>query len=277
MKPSLDSYRARRDDFLAEVVTTLSKDERLVAGWLTGSLSRNDADSVSDIDLSLVVSDKYSSSLCTRLDQVSAKTSPERYSLFSQFGDPALIHENNNNAPEGGTFTFVFYAESAIMVDWILVPQSKAKRPHDSKLLFEKVGISVSPLPQPETLEQRKKSVSEKWAFFWMMTAITIKYIIRNDGVFATEWIERLHSMVRDIERWLNGEPWSYVRGSLSQLQTTREKQIESLKQLCQKMQELKPKVSEFTGLDPLMPLAEIEILFSLANNAQSEIQNRQS
>lgn len=277
MKPTLESYRSRRDTFLAEVISTLSNDERFVAGWLTGSLSRDEADSLSDIDLSLIVSDAYTKSLCTRLDQVSAATSPERYSLFSQFGIPALLHENNNNAPDGGTFTFVLYADSAIMVDWILVPQSKATRRHDSKLLFAKVGIPVSPLPQPENLEQRKKAVAEQWAFFWMMTAITIKYIVRNDGVFAVEWIEHLHSMVREIERWLNGEPWKYHRGSLSQLQPTREKQIELLKQLCQRMQELQPKVAEFTGSDPLVPLAEIETLFSFVNDTQSKIINRQS
>jgi len=270
MKSSLDTYHARRDNFLAEVITTLSKDERFVAGWLTGSLSRNEADSVSDIDLSLVVSDVYSASLCMRLDQVSAETSPERYSLFSQFGNPALIHENNNNAPEGGTFTFVLYAESAIMVDWILVPQSKAKRSYLSKLLFGKADIPVSTSSQPEELEHRKKAVAEQWAFFWMMSAITAKYILRNDGVFAAQWLEHLHSIVRDIERWLNGESWQYHRGSLSQLQTTREKQIESLKRLCQKMQELHPTVSEFTGSSLSMPLPEIETLFSLANETKS-------
>jgi hypothetical protein len=197
---------------------------------------------------------------------VSAETSSERYSLFSQFGTPALIHENNNNAPDGGTFTFVLYAKSAIMVDWILIPQSKAIRPNQSQLLFDKVGITISPPSLPENLKQRKNSVVEKWAFCWMMTAITIKYIIRGDGVFVTQWIENLYSVIREIERKINGEPWTYTRGSLSQLQTTREKQLESLRQLCQKMQDLKPKVVEFTGSEALLPLDEIETLFSFVN-----------
>jgi hypothetical protein len=119
-------------------------------------------------------------------------------------------------------------------------------------------------------LEQRKKAVAEQWAFFWMMTAITTKYIIRNDGVFATVWIEHLHSLVRDIERWLNGKPWKYQGGSLSQLQTTRENQIKSLQQLCQRMQNLQPKVAEFIGSEPLMPFTEIETLLSFVNDAQS-------
>ncbi len=266
MKQPLDSYRDHRDKFLSEVVGILSKDERFVAGWLIGSLSRNDADSVSDIDLSLVVSDEYSASLCSKLESVSARTSPERFSLMSQFGTPALLHENNNNAPDGGTMTFVLYTNSAVMVDWVLVPQSKAKRPYDSKLLFDKVGIPASSLPRSEDLEQRKKSVAEKWAFFWMMTAVTIKYIIRDDGVFVTQWSEHLYSLVREIERQIDGEPWSYTRGSLSRLHRTRVEQIESLRKLCERMQHLKAKVAELTGSEPLLPSTEIETLFSLAN-----------
>jgi hypothetical protein len=75
--------------------------------------------------------------------------------------------------------------------------------------------------------------------------------------------------MVRDIERRIQRISWqdAYVRGSVSQFQPTRQKQIESLRQLCNRMQELKPRVAEFTESQPLMPLAEIETLFSLTKN----------
>src|SRR5215213_5207611 len=166
MKPPLGSYRDGRDHSLLSIVDSIFRDERFVAAWLTGSFSRNEADFLSDIDLSLVVSEAYSPSLCMRLDQVSAQTSPERYSLFSQFGTPALIHENNNNAPEGGTFTFILYTESAFMVDWVLIPQSAAKRPEQAKLLFDKVDIPIESRAEPESVEQRRQSVIEMWAFF---------------------------------------------------------------------------------------------------------------
>ena len=270
MKQSLDLYRERRDNCLSELAAVLSKDERFVAGWLTGSLSRNEADSVSDIDLNLVVSDSYSASLCVRHAQVSAETSPQRYSLFNQFGKPALIHENNNNAPEGGTMTFVLYADSALMVDWVLIPQSKATRPSQSKLLFDKAGIAISLPPQPEDLEQSKKSVAGNWAFFWMMMAITIKYTIREDSVFVTQWLENLYKIKQDMERLLNKEPWKYKRGSISQLQSSREKQIESIRELRDQMLALKSKVSDFTGSEPLTPQMEIESLLSLGSNRQS-------
>ena len=264
MKTSLEAYRQRREALLFQIVTELANDERFVAAWLTGSYGRNDADSFSDIDLRLVVSDKYSASLCTRLEQVSARTSSERYALFSQFGKLALIHENNNNAPEGATFTAIMYAESALRVDWILVPQSKAARPIESRLLFEKDAIPMEPPATPEDLEQSKKSVPEMWAFFWLMIGTTIKYIHRGDGVFAAEWVEHLHGLIYEIERRMNREPWKYRHGSLSKLQTTREKQLESIRELCRRMLELKPRVSEFIGSEPMTPTSEIEKLLSL-------------
>ena len=115
--PDLESYRQQRNTLLKKISETYFRDERIIAAWITGSIARNESDSLSDIDLTLVVADAYSASLCHRLEQVSAQTAPERYRLFSQFGEPALIHENNNNAPEGGTFTFVMYAELAVMID----------------------------------------------------------------------------------------------------------------------------------------------------------------
>lgn len=265
MNPILEANREQRDKLLSDVATFLSKEEVYLAAWLTGSFGRNDADSVSDIDLSLVVSNEYSQKLCQRVEQVSAQTSSERYALFSQFGKPALIHENNNNAPEGGTFTFVLYADTALMVDWVLIPGSKAVRPSQSRLLFDRVGIPVSAPPGPEEVEQSQKSVAEMYAFFWMMTAITIKYLVRKDAVFVIQWIENLYRINHEIERRMKREPWVYIRGSFSKLQPTREKQIESLKELCMRMQELQPKVAEFTGSQPLVPLAEIETLLSFA------------
>jgi predicted nucleotidyltransferase len=267
MKNSLEAYRHSREALLTRIVNELSNDERFVAAWLTGSYGRNDADEVSDLDLRVVVAESFSDSLCTRQEQVSHKTTEERLALFSKFGKPALIHENNNNAPAGETFTFVLYEESAVMVDWILIPLSRAKRMHPSRLLFDKVNIPVSP-PEPEEIEKSRKFVAEQWAFFWMMTAITIKYIIRRDLVFVQYWLEQLHALIREIERRMEGVSWqdAYTRGSISQFQSTREKQIESLRQLIIRMQELKPKITEFIKSGPNMPLAEIEILLALTN-----------
>ena len=266
MESRLQTYHQSRDDLLTRIVTELSNDGRFVAAWLTGSYARGNADDVSDIDIHVIVGEPYREILCARQAQVSPVTTPERFELFRKFGEPALIHENNNNAPQDGTFTFVLYSGSALMVDWVLRPQMSAERPSQSILLFDKGNIPIADSSLPEPLEESKKYVAEQWAFFWMMTAITIKYIIREDLVFVQEWLEHLHGMVREIERRMQRISWldAYVRGSVSQFQPTREKQIESLRQLCSRMQELKQRVAEFVESDPLMPITEIETLFTL-------------
>ena len=173
MTTTLDIYRERRDALLARIASDLAKEERFAAGWLTGSYAREEADALSDIDICLVVADPHSETLCRRLESSMFQTSAERLYLFSRFGTPALIHENNHNAPEGGTFTFVLYSGSALMVDWTLIPQAKAKRPSQSKLLFDKAGIPFAAPPGPDALDQSQKAVAETWAFFWTMAAIT--------------------------------------------------------------------------------------------------------
>jgi hypothetical protein len=266
MTTSRKAYSQSREVLLTSIITELSADERCRAAWLTGSYARNDADEVSDLDLTVVIADPYSEVLCARQEQVSPKTTPERLALFSKFGKPALIHENNNNAPEGGTFTFILYSGSSLMIDWTLRPQKSAERPFSSVILFDKVNIPVSPAPEPDELEQSKASVAEIWAFFWMMTAITIKYVIRQDDVFVTRWLEVLHGLIEEIERQLHREPQQYMRGSLSKLQPTRAEQIEAIRSLCRTMKSLAPQIEEFSGKNLLLPSEEIETLLALAD-----------
>lgn len=268
MSNSLNVYRESRDKLLAQIVQVLSNDERFVAAWLTGSLSRNDADAVSDIDLTLVVSDSYSENLCKRAEQISQQTTNARLELFSQFGTPAVIHENNNNAPEGGTFTFTLYAKSHLMVDWVLIPQSKALRPSQAYLLFEKSSVPiVAPLAELESLEQRIKTASERVAFFWMMIAITAKYLIRQDGVFVTQWLEALNEMLQDIENLIEGKTWEYKRGSRSVLEPTSEGQKQAILKLGERMESVLPKLVKIGGQVFPSPMPEIKAILDLAND----------
>ena len=266
MTDSLQAYQASRAALLAKLTETLSKDERFVAAWLTGSFGRGEADTVSDIDLTLVVSERYSASLCARPEPAGAKTTKERFDLFSSFGQPAAIHENNSNAPEEGTFTFVLYTRSALMVDWILVPQSKARCPAQSQLLFDKAGIPLS-LPEPESLEQRMRLAADSIAFFWMMAAVTAKYIVRQDAVFVNCWLEELHKLVSAVERLAAGEVWQYERGSLTALEPTPEGQVRAVRRLCLRMLDLMARIAEMGGEIPASPLPEVETLLKLAES----------
>jgi predicted nucleotidyltransferase len=264
----LEDYLRSRNVLITSLVTVLSNDERILAAWLTGSYGRKEADAVSDLDLTVVVAQPHHEILCARQEQMSHTTSSERLELFSRFGNPALIHENNHNAPENGTFTFVLYEGSALMVDWTLIPAMNVERPFYSLLFFDKGNIPVSAPPAPEELEESKKAVAEIWSFFWMMTAITIRHITRGDLVFVQTWLEQLQRMIREIERRMERIPGqqAYRRGSLSQFQATREKQIEALQQLCNQMQRLTPRVTEFIGVSLADPSAEIDTLFALTN-----------
>src|SRR5512134_2357752 len=111
MKVDLKTYLRSRNVLITSLVTELSNDERIVAAWLTGSYGRNEADAVSDLDLTAVVAEPHHTMLCARQEQVSHTTAAERLELFRRFGEPAIIHENNHNAPENGTFTFVLYSK----------------------------------------------------------------------------------------------------------------------------------------------------------------------
>ena len=113
----LKTYVASRERLLAQIVAAISNDDRFVAAWLTGSYSRSNKDALSDIDISIVVSDEYSGTLCYRPAHINAQTTSERMDLFSQFGEIAILHENNHNASDGGTFTNVIYAQTALIID----------------------------------------------------------------------------------------------------------------------------------------------------------------
>ena len=271
MKSKLEAYGQSREVLLTSIITELSADDRCVAAWLTGSYGRKNADQVSDVDITVAIAEPYRDVLCTRREQVSHQTTPERLALFSKFGEPVLIHENNNNAPEHGTFTFVLYGGSALMIDWILIPQSHAERISQSLLLFDKANIPVAAATS-EDIEKNKRAVAEIYAFFWMMTAVTIKYIIRGDLVFVQNWLEELHKLTREIERRLKGIPWleAHVRGSVSQFQPTREQQIEALRELILKMQKLHPTLQKFTGSELSAPVAEIKFLLSLIDESDA-------
>jgi predicted nucleotidyltransferase len=265
MSNSIQTYTEHREAFLPVVVEKLSTDERFVAAWLTGSFARGEADTLSDIDITLVVADEYCQTLCARHNMLSAQTTKERYDLFCLFGQPALIHENNNNAPGDGTFTFIAYDQSAVMVDWILRPFTGSQRPEGAKLLFEKVKIPIQPTSKPESQQTRAEEASEQMAFFWMMTAITVKYISRQDDVFVNTWLEALAKLVSDVERRIKGQVWQYKRGSGNKLAITPDEQITAVRHLCKRMESLQQDLASLGGYVSESPMTMIETLIRVA------------
>lgn len=264
MNKFMQTYINQRELFLQMLVEVLSVDDRFIAAWLTGSFAKGEQDALSDIDITLVVDDQHCETLCARPKMVSAQTTNERHRLFSLFGQPALLHENHYNAPAGGTFTFVAYDQNAVMVDWVLRPLTGTQRPDGVRLLFDKVNIPVQPPPEPESQQQRADEASETMAFFWMMAAVTVKYIARRDGVFVNTWLEALSKMVSDVERHIKGQGWHYKRGSQTELSITPDDQIAAIRQLCGQMEGLAQEVEKLGGYAPQSSMTTIEILISI-------------
>jgi predicted nucleotidyltransferase len=260
MSNAVTAYIAAREELLARLVTTLQADERFVAAWLAGSFGRGNQDSFSDLDLHVVIADAYSESLCARPMMHGGRTTAERLALFKQFGEPAVIYEAHENAPEDGTFTYVLYHYASQNVDWVLIPQSKARRPAESLVLFEKVEIPVEPPPPVESLEERITLASDMTAFFWMMAANSTKSLLRNDIVHYYILLDWLHDAVNDVERAIEGRPWQYHRGASAAWCETREEQVATLRRLCARMLELMPRVVEVGGYVPASPMQAVEL-----------------
>ena len=261
---STNAHRATREELLNKITQTLSTDDGVAAAWLTGSYARANTDALSDIDLSVVISAPKSHLLTDNATEYASSTTPERLAFFSQFGQPALIHEINAHAPAGGTFSFVLYGDSAVAVDWVLIPIANAQRPHISQLLFDHVGVPVAPQPTIESLDQRREIATERVSFFWLMASVVAKYIVRGDNVFVVMWLEHLHSMVADVERVIAGELGMYQRGCRTRLTIGQTQQANALRRLCHEMVALAPAVIELGGRAPLSPLPTIELILNL-------------
>jgi len=264
-------YASNRGKLLEHITRFLQEDDRFVAAWLTGSFGRSDADSISDLDVTVVIENAFAKNLCFRPHQVGATTTKERYTLLSQFGQPHIIHENHHNAPTDGSFTFVLYKETALAVDWVLRPNVDVTRPALSVLLFDKVIISIEPPITVENLSQRIELVTEQVAFFWMMVTVTIKYLIRRDEVYFHRFLDMLHGILWDIRRLVVGEPDRWLKGSLVKMAMTRETQIVSVRQICQEMLDVMQDVEKMGGSVPNAPMSTIEILIHLAENDVNE------
>jgi hypothetical protein len=98
-------------------------------------------------------------------------------------------------------------------------------------------------------------------AFFWMMAAVTAKYIRRDDAVFANTWLEELSRLVDEVERRVNGHFWQYRRGSAGTLQPTYEVQLAALRAQCKRMLALMPRVVALGGYVPSAAMNTLEVL----------------
>jgi hypothetical protein len=260
---SLAEYAAAREAALQRLVGHLENDERLVAAWLGGSYGRGEADEVSDIDVYVVVADEYAAMLCARPQAVRAETTTERHALFGRLGSPVIVHENNHNAPPGGTMTAVWY-EDGLNVDWVLMPHAAAQRPAQTRLLFERTPIAVPSASRTPSGAEREARLSERVAFFWMMAAVTAKYLRRGDGVMFHELLSFLHGIAAETEALLKGEATPYVRGARVGLFCSLNEQEAALRRACEWGVALSVRVEQEGGIAPDAPMRVVDRLLGL-------------
>lgn len=265
----LHTFVARRAALIERIVTTLQHDERFVAAWLTGSFGRGKQDDLSDIDLRVVVADAYSDSLCARPWPHGARTTDERLALFRQFGEPSLVYDAHENAPEGGVFTYVLYQESALNVDWILVPQATARRGQETLLLFDKVGIPMEEPPAPLSLEERAEKASVAAGFFWLMTPIAIKYLLREKQVTFQDFLGGLHAALEDMKGQIAGESVPYHGGAYAQLYLMQAERVAAIRRLCDEVLELMPAIAQMGGYVPADPMSVVNTWLAMADHPE--------
>ncbi|HYP39701.1 MAG TPA: nucleotidyltransferase domain-containing protein [Chloroflexia bacterium] len=233
----LQIRREERAALLQRAIEVLTDDARVVAAWLFGSLGRGDADDLSDIDLWVVVSDEH-------IDAIRAT----RREYARSLGEPILIDEAPQNAPPGGAYLLALYGGVAgpHQVDWYWQPQSSARVPQDTRVLFDRAGIQSAEPPLAMTTEARAEAATGKCAFFWVMANITAKKIARREAWEVLRMLDML-KYTSDEVHWLAGvrdERPTHKSGFTALPPVQPSEQLALLRELAEEMEALSPELA---------------------------------
>lgn len=181
---------------LQKAVEILQDDQRVVAAWLFGSRGRHTSDLLSDTDLWVVVRDEYIEVFQT-----------ERRSYVARLGQPILFFEVPENAPAGGAYLMALYPGQVgtHQIDWYWQRQSDASLPRHAELLFARERIPQDTrqeqLDPPGafpllTQQERAERVTRLSTYFWVLSNIAVKHILRHQSWLAVETLEKLRGLV---------------------------------------------------------------------------------
>ena len=122
-----------RAELLRCIEEVNSSDCRVRAAWVSGSTALGEDDALSDLDLYIVVADSAIDDFVNNRRVHAA--GPAR---------PVLFMENLANAPIGGAYLLALYEGAAgpQHVDWFWLPESEARRPDQTAVLFDHAGLS---------------------------------------------------------------------------------------------------------------------------------------
>jgi predicted nucleotidyltransferase len=138
--------------------------------FLTGSLSRDHSDNLSDIDVWLVADEEKINNLIK-----------QRFDHYNQVGKIAHFCEPPHHSPLNGMASTVIYNTEGILteVDYSLCSNKVAKFIKNAKVLFGEVNIPEG-FPENNT-EKRELPETYRLDFFLMLLFIAVKKTHRND------------------------------------------------------------------------------------------------
>lgn len=188
--------RHERDALLQSISSLLSREDRVVAAWLFGSLGRGTADDFSDIDIWIVVED----------DQIDA-VAAARQAFAAQIETPILVIEAPQNAPPGGGYLLTLFTRPSGLqqVDWYWQARSRAAVPANARMLFEREPIprAMPVVPRTElnlSLDGNQlEYVAKKIEFLWAMLPIAAKKMARGQSWEAFGMIIMLRNIIAEL------------------------------------------------------------------------------
>jgi hypothetical protein len=257
-----------QEALLQRVVEVLQADQRVVAAWLFGSRGRHTSDALSDTDLWVVVGDEY-------IEVCKA----ERQSYVAQVGNPVLLLEAPGNAPVGGAYLMALYPGKAGVhqVDWYWQRQSDASLPLNAEVLFDRGGIpqdsrheQLDPpgIAQQSRCEQAER-VTQLSSYFWVMSNIAVKSVLRHQSWSAVSFIEMLRGLVDEMKRLLG---LSTIRKGQEEWRTAvlppvvPQEQIAMLREIAQEMERLTPQIEAAGGQVQSVAISYVYDFFELAD-----------
>lgn len=210
MKPHLEIpaiRTAERRRLISQLQSQLENDVRVRTAWLSGSIARGDDDWLSDIDLHVVVTDE---SIAGIIDN--------RHSFAAVDAKPTLSMDMMKNAAPNGAYLLVHYSGEfgPQHVDWYWVPESGSNRPNDGYLLFDRADIpvvdglawanSVNQTDNRPAIDSREPIdlANHKLEFFWAMTLIVSKYIVREDRATVSHMLGLIARTLDEIRGFLD-------------------------------------------------------------------------
>jgi Polymerase beta, Nucleotidyltransferase len=215
LRELLGARREERAGLLQRVRVALEEDARVCAAWLFGSCARGDDDALSDLDLTVVVSDDAMPAVAgdpsRPVDYRHVLDSPRGRSV-AQVSDPLLLLEAPQNAPPGGAFLTSFFAGEAGLqqVDWEWQPHSTARLPPESLLLFDRAGIPRQtgpievgqPGPTPDRTPYEVAAHAVPW--FWATLIWNAKHAARTPQDTEMLMLGPTVRAVHDVEQFLD-------------------------------------------------------------------------